>query len=72
MMNKKKRHPCSKWCEGRLAGIVTNLKLRGEITEDFQVEFVPMIGMTWVPKDTYTLKCEHGRQWWLKDVTPVR
>lgn len=68
-MAKRKRHPCSTWCEGQLKGIVENLKLRGEITEEFKVEFVPMRGLTWVPGGSHILKCQHGREWMIKDVT---
>lgn len=69
---KKKNHPCARWCEQQLYGIVENLRLRGEVGEDFHVEFVPMIGIKLVPGDTYLLKCTHGREWMLKEPKPVK
>jgi hypothetical protein len=69
---KRKWNPCTRYCEGRLHEIVENLKIRGEIAEDSKFEFITVRGLTFVPKDTYILKCEHGREWMVKDVTDVR
>jgi hypothetical protein len=51
---------------------VDNLKLRGEIAEDSKFEFKLLKGITFVPKGSYVLKCEHGREWLVKDITDVR
>lgn len=69
---KKKNHPCAGWCEQQLHGIVENLRLRGEVSEDFHVEFVAMIGLQWVPPNSYTLECQHGRKWMIKEPKPAR
>jgi hypothetical protein len=69
---KRKRHPCTRWCEGRLHGIVDNLKLRGEIEPDSKFEFIALRGLMHVPGGTYILKCEHGREWMVKDVTDAK
>jgi len=69
---KQKRHPCSRWCEQRLHGIADNLKLRGEIPDDFEMQLVPVFGRTFVPKDTLTIRCEHTRVWKIVDVSDVR
>lgn len=69
---KKKNHPCAQWCEGQLHGIVENLKLRREIDQDFQVEFVALIGFKLIPPGTYCLKCVHGREWMIREPRPAR
>lgn len=70
-MAKRKRHSCVEYCEGQLHGIVDNLKLRGEISEDTKFEIKLLRGLTYVPKGTYIMKCEHGREWTIKDITDV-
>lgn len=62
----RKSHPCATWCEGQLRGIVENLKLTGRISPDLQVQFIALRGLKWIPKDTYTLTCQHNRQWMLR------
>lgn len=71
-MSIRKRHPCSKWCEQRLHGIVDNLRLRGEIEQDFQVDFEPIRIGAYIPKDVFTLKCQHGRMWKIVDISDVK
>lgn len=68
-MKRRKGHPCSAWCEEQLKSIVENLRLRGEVDDDFQIEFIALRGwLVFVPKGTYTLKCRHGREWMLREV----
>lgn len=68
----RKRHPCSNWCEQRLHGMVDNLRQRGEIEPDFQIDFQPMRIGSYVPRDVITVKCQHDRMWKIVDVTDVR
>jgi hypothetical protein len=69
---KRKRHSCTQYCEGRLHGIVDNMKLLGEIPEDSKFEFTLLRGLMFIPGNSYILKCEHGREWMVKDVTDVK
>lgn len=71
-MAKRKRHSCTRYCEGRLHGIVDNLRLRGEISQDSKFEFTALRGLTFIPPNTPVLKCEHGREWMVKDITDVK
>jgi hypothetical protein len=59
----KKEHPCAAWCAGTLDGIVANLKLCGELPEDFDVTFKSLRGLMYVPGGSYILKCRHGRDY---------
>lgn len=61
---RQKTHPCSTWCEQQLYGFVENLRLRGEISENFRARFEPLRGLNWIPGNTVILKCpDHGRAW---------
>lgn len=62
---------CQDYCAGRLRGIVENLKLRGEVGEDFHVEIRPVPpGLSWIPRNSYIAKCEHGRQFLMREARP--
>lgn len=63
---RKRRPGCTSYCAGRLYGIAGNLKLRNKLPEDFEIEVVPIKGIMWIPGDTWTAKCEHGREFILR------
>lgn len=60
-MVRGKQHPCWNWCAGRIEGIVENLRLRGEIDADFDVEIRSARGLTWVPAGALQMTCQHRR-----------
>lgn len=62
------RHPCAGWCEERLHSVVAGLKRRGEIDEDFTIELIPLRERRSVQKDIHTMRCEHNREWMIKEV----
>jgi hypothetical protein len=59
----KSQHPCHRWCGGRLAGIVENLKLRGEIPPEFEFDIRSAIGLVYVPAGALEMTCQHGRSY---------
>jgi hypothetical protein len=62
------RHPCWGWCAQRLYGIVDNLKLRGELPAEAEIEVISIIGLMYVPAGTYTATCQHRREYILRPV----
>lgn len=56
------RHSCVEYCAGRLRGMAENLKLRGEIPDDFRVQVRPVRLIARVPAGAFVAKCEHGRK----------
>lgn len=66
-------HTCYDYCGGRLQGIAANLRLRGELPEDFIIDVVPLKpGLRWIPGKTWTAKCEHGRSFILRPTKKTR
>lgn len=63
VIGRRAQHPCAAWCEGRLKGIVENLKLTGKVGEDFEVDFHPLIGLSYIPGEVPVMTCQHGRSW---------
>jgi len=59
---------CTNYCTGTLQGIVDNLKLRGKISEEFELSVEPMRNLMWVPGGSYTMTCPHGRKFLVKQV----
>lgn len=62
------RHECWGWCGQQLLGIVDNLKLRGELPPEAEIEVISVIGLMFIPGGTYTAKCRHGRTYILRPV----
>lgn len=63
IIGRRPTHPCAGWCEERLKGIVENLKLTGEVAQDYEVEFRPLAGLTYLPGNVPVMTCQHGRSW---------
>lgn len=58
---------CADYCAGRLRGIVENQRLLGEFEDpDFDVEIKLLRGLSYIPKGSFTAKCEHGRNFLVK------
>lgn len=55
---------CWNYCAGRLEGIAENQRRLGKISDDFEVEVVPMNkhGLYRTPKHSFIATCEHGRR----------
>lgn len=57
----KRQDRCARFCGEQIKGFVENLKLRGEVPEDFEVTVRPVRGLTYVPGGSYQMKCPlHG------------
>lgn len=65
-VSSKRKHTCETYCSGRIAGIVENLKLRGEISQGFEVEVKMLKGLRWIPAGSYVMTCEHRRDFLVK------
>ena len=69
-LKRKKRPPdrCAQYCGQVLAGIVENLKRTQNISDGFEVEIKPARGVTWVPADSYVMKCPmHGKSFVVRE-----